>query len=299
MTNFKVGDKVRILSLDGALAGFKIGDEAVIKQSKLDGSKEGGAATYSVTNGKAYGYCDAIHIELVNAQPTKKQRISTLEAQVAELKAEVEALKQAQGGGNTAAKLAELVAAETGKHRKKASLTPNEQRKAIIAEAKAFVADYDGREIGWRETPTSVDAGPIYVDLYSNPKKRVTTAIVRWANVAGVRDRIFAKCAPTDVFNADIGKAIALGRALGLDVSKFEQAVQPTEVVVGHIVTFPKTDSWYMRHNYRVDSLEVGENLTVVYNDIDGLDSRIGGKARQYGGFTLDTIIDDTEAQYE
>ncbi|KGR89275.1 hypothetical protein [Lysinibacillus odysseyi] len=45
-----------------------------------------------------------------------------------------------------------------------------------------------------------------------------------------------AKCNPSDVFNEHIGKAIALGRALGLDVSEFENAVQPKELVTGHLI---------------------------------------------------------------
>jgi hypothetical protein len=49
--------------------------------------------------------------------------------------------------------------------------------------------------------------------------------------------RGIAKCAPNDCFNVHIGKAIALRRALGLDVpDEYLNAPQPTEVRVGDIV---------------------------------------------------------------
>ncbi|MEG0380711.1 MAG: hypothetical protein RR603_03315, partial [Kurthia sp.] len=46
----------------------------------------------------------------------------------------------------------------------------------------------------------------------------------------------YSKCNPSDVFNEWIGKAISLGRALGLDVSEFEQAVQPTGFAKGQLI---------------------------------------------------------------
>ena len=45
-----------------------------------------------------------------------------------------------------------------------------------------------------------------------------------------------SKCHPNDVFNTDIGKVISFGRAEKLDVREFEQAVQPSEAVVGMVV---------------------------------------------------------------
>src|SRR5690606_26750082 len=116
-------------------------------------------------------------------------------------------------------------------------LSPNEQRKAIIAEAKAFVEKYSGI-VRAGTTPYTTESGGTIVKLFVNEKKRTVTAIPHLVHVNfdDVDYKKFAKCAPDDVFNADIGKAIALGRALGLDVSRFEQAVKPTEVVVGQVV---------------------------------------------------------------
>ncbi|MEK4789447.1 hypothetical protein [Bacillus sp. FSL K6-2971] len=48
-----------------------------------------------------------------------------------------------------------------------------------------------------------------------------------------------AKCAPVDCFNAHIGKAIALRRALGLEVpAEFLNVPQPTEVRVGDVINY-------------------------------------------------------------
>lgn len=60
-----------------------------------------------------------------------------------------------------------------------------------------------------------------------------------------------AKCAPDDCFNVHIGKAIALRRALGLEVpDEYLNAPQPTEVRVGDVIeirwrNFEDTDPEY------------------------------------------------------
>jgi len=84
-------------------------------------------------------------------------------------------------------------------------LRPNQQRAEIIEKAKKFV---DEKGEGF--------------DYSINDDKRILAFNIRTEKVA------FAKCSPNDVFNEHIGKAISLGRALNLDVSEFEQAVQPT-----------------------------------------------------------------------
>jgi len=76
-----------------------------------------------------------------------------------------------------------------------------------------------------------------YVEFVVNRKKRTVVALVRDARTGEVRERGKAKCAPDDCFNVHIGKAIALRRALGLDVpDEYLNAPQPTEVRVGDVV---------------------------------------------------------------
>lgn len=287
MTKFKVGDKVRVT----CPGEFVPKGTVLTVKSGPEGPCGGGNYRFEEARGIILGK----DIELVNAQPTKKQRISTLEAQVAELKAEVEALKQAQGKsadiGNTAAHLAKAI-------ERAAQPTPNELRKAIIAEARAFVAETTAKMNNGRNKYEGNETYRYYstvLEFHVNAEKRTATALVRGEASGKLREKAIAKCAPTDVFNADIGKAIALGRALGLDVSKFEQAVQPTKYANGQVITFPNTDSWHRRYNYRIDDVKATTgNLTKLFED--------GGKANaglsDPNGNKLE-IIDDTEAQYD
>lgn len=116
--------------------------------------------------------------------------------------------------------------------REQEQVTPNEQRKEVIEKVKAFIED--------RKTPFGnyrIDGGilPKYCswEFVVNAKKRTVVALLKGINSGVVLVRGIAKCDPTDVFNEHIGKAIALGRALKIDVSEFENAPQPTEIVVG------------------------------------------------------------------
>lgn len=213
---------------------------------------------------------------IIGAKPSKNERISLLESQVAELQAEVQALKfskQAVGAGATIREtLAKLAKEYTDSIPK--MITPNEQRKAVIDRAKYFVAIQEpltGRR----------------VEYVVNAEKRTVVALIYRIAFRGERNGLYAKaiakCAPDDVFNADIGKAIALGRALGLDVSEFENAVKPTEVVAGHITE--------ILHYGTRD--KTGELCEVVAINSQGYPKYGDGMhASDY------EIIDDTEAQY-
>lgn len=82
------------------------------------------------------------------------------------------------------------------------------------------------------------------VSFNVNTDKRAVTAIVKTSsscgNPIGEAEVGIAKCAPNDCFNVHIGKAIALRRALGLDVpAEYYSAPQPEEVRVGDVVGFP------------------------------------------------------------
>lgn len=326
MTKFKVGDKVRILKT-GAIAALVAKEGAILEVVRID-TTDGtpflldvdGAQCCTLTNELQY-------IEKVSAKPTKNQRITTLEqnvvsleSEVAELKAKVEALEKAQSPTKTvtqnitvksdadiskvASQLAKLIEGETDKRRKKMSLTPNELRKAIIAEAKAFVADITKRQCNgiseYGEGNSTFRLRNTVTEFHVNPEKRTVVALVKGATFGKLFEKAIAKCAPDDVFNADIGKAIALGRALGLDVSKFEQAVKPTKATVGQLITFEPSDEWHGVVVYRIDSVEKsGGNLTIVKDDSDT--PVLGGKASANVSDSVGpqlVIYDDTEAIY-
>ncbi|MEI2280725.1 hypothetical protein [Paenibacillus polysaccharolyticus] len=107
----------------------------------------------------------------------------------------------------------------------------------------------------------------------------------------GVRTgKFYAKCAPDDVFNADIGKAIAAERALGLTLTDaFVNAPKPAEPVVGMIVrddsgTGPVLEvrprGYIGWQNGMTVRGEHGEFWTFIHGKLSG------------------TIIDDTDADY-
>lgn len=280
MTKYKVGDKVRILDVMGIswalVEGYVNGD--VTKLIKTPGGNLG-------ITGISGGYPIAILgdefycIEKISDKPTKKQRltdaeqsIATLEQQVAELQAEVATLKHVKKKPKQ--RLADL-------HSKLP--TPNEQRKAIIAEAKVFVEDALDSvkdKAGDYKLP---NGNYVQFDFQVNAKKRTVVVVAKAWHSGKFRGRWIAKCAPDDVFNADIQKAIALGKALGLDVSKFENAVKPTEVVVGMVVK-AKKDSPFDDTPFKVDSI-----VRDLVKDAPG---------SGWINYTVAVILDDTDAQY-
>lgn len=72
-----------------------------------------------------------------------------------------------------------------------------------------------------------------------NAEKRTVVALRKWIVRGCIRERGISKCAPNDCFNAHIGKAIALRRALGLEVpSEYLNVPQPTDVRVGDVVNY-------------------------------------------------------------
>lgn len=84
------------------------------------------------------------------------------------------------------------------------------------------------------------------VKFIVNKEKRTVVALLYGYRTGRFYSRGIAKCAPDDCFNVHIGKAIALRRALGLDVpSEYLNAPQPTEVRVGDVVNGKSEKSFY------------------------------------------------------
>lgn len=279
MTQFKVGDKVRVINANASK--HSNGDEGVV----VSITPIWDVVFYDVdVNGMQQGHYDK-DIELVSQKPTKNQRISTLEQKIEAMQAEIDAIKAAQKAPVT-------TIADAVKPTPNEQASANEKRKAIIDEAKAFVEKYSGI-VKVDTTPYTTMAGDTTVKLFVNKEKRIVTAIPHLANVnyTDHNDKKFAKCAPDDVFNEHIGKAIALGRALGLDVERYEKAVQPSEVVVG------------MKINDESVIQTVSELIDTPYETlISG--KKVSGQAfntkESYGWLAQSqvTIADDTEAQY-
>jgi hypothetical protein len=126
-------------------------------------------------------------------------------------------------------------------------------RDAVIERAKVDVAElkvthyptlqkyYVAYNLSWRP---ECDA-----DYIVNGDKRTVVCLLRKRRFDGkgvVQSKGIARCAPDDVFNVHIGRAIALRRALGLAVpAEYTNAPQPTEVRVGDIVAGGKSNGFY------------------------------------------------------
>lgn len=123
-------------------------------------------------------------------------------------------------------------------------------RDAVIERAKADVAGLlrTNRDVPFTHISfwPKVDGEVTYwipmqrVEFVVNRKKRTVVALIRYLpeyEGGSVWARGIAKCAPGDVFNTHIGRAIALRRALGLTVpGVYLNAPQPTEVHVGDLI---------------------------------------------------------------
>ena len=297
MAEFKVGDKVKVIVNNHSF--YKKGETFVVKSVDVDGD------VYD-ENGICAG---SNRIKLVDSKPTKKQRITVLEETVATLTEQLQALQQQVNerfepstvvvavDGDTAS-LAKVIEETSVK-------TANELRAEIIEKAKWFVKEHScGVYYQIPSVSKSLsETADIYfgltekLDFEVNEPKRTIVALSRCCSDGEVHHRGIAKCHPDDVFNVDIGKAIALGKMLQLDVSEFENAVQPTEWVVG--MGLRGTD--FMGEHFYFDA------ITKITND-DEFGTRLWCKSsfatknakERVGQNCEDPIItDDTNAQYE
>lgn len=188
---------------------------------------------------------------------------------------------------------------------KPAPLTANQQRAEVNQRAREFVEDWtlknrNGDEFKNREFPSGlwfVDAKgnspTINIEFHVNAKKRTVIVLIKDLRGNKLRAKGIAKCMPGRVFNADIGKAIALARALEIDIpQEFIDAIQPDVVVVGMVVR---------KHS----NANAGLNQTV--NKIDGTCHFSGFEeiefwTKEFVGSLVPSqinIIDDTNAVYD
>lgn len=103
-----------------------------------------------------------------------------------------------------------------------------------------------------------------------NREKRTVVALVRWRTTEEIREKGIAKCAPDDVFNADIGRAIALRRALGLDVpDEYLNAPKPEGVAVGDVVQYYRNGEESFTHvvkdNRDIDTINRDNRMAIVW----------------------------------
>ena len=114
--------------------------------------------------------------------------------------------------------------------------TAQERRDEIVEQAKADLENLKQRTF-YGELRYSYRNIVCNVEFVINKVKRTVVALLKSVGRGVVRSKGIAKAAPDDCFNVHIGKAIALHRALGLEVpDEYLNAPQPTEVRVGDVV---------------------------------------------------------------
>ena len=295
MGKFKVGDKVRILDVKGIAGARNEGytDNEVVKLVNPNILNFVGFPGKITAEPLLISLDEYKYLELVDSKPTKKQRIESLEKRVEELEKLVSDYFKLP------------VEPSTDFLEDKPVKTPNQLRAEIIEKAKWFVESYLTSAkhgcgvVDIDATPKTKECGPMKYKFVVNEEKRTVVALGELYWVGGFDDehKGIAKCNPSDVFNKWIGMAIALGRALWLDVSEFEGAVQPTEVVVGMSIESQTKNG----EKFRYPSI-----TSVADGKIYGIDSIRGYECFVYvdsktrwGEWAAYKIINDTNAIYK
>lgn len=169
-------------------------------------------------------------------------------------------------------------------------------RAEVIAKAKADVAELTEK---MRSAPVGIGGNLTFRNRNTRPEfhvnrtKRAVTVLVRGVCSGSIYEKSTAKCAPGDVFHAEIGKAIALRKALGLPVpDEYVNAPKPDEPRVGAVV---------FGHTLRGEPHGI-MTIERMRPELDG--EKFGNFAANFVGklgFLADKqyeIIDDTDVDY-
>lgn len=168
-------------------------------------------------------------------------------------------------------------------------------RAAVIEKARADVAELTRK---MRNGTANSEGNYTFNQCISKPEfhvnrdKRAVTVLVRGVYGNTILEKGIAKAAPDDVFHAEIGKAIALRRALGLTVpSEYTDAPKPDEPRAGAVTR-------------KTTGLTAGSIRTLSKRVPEGDGTGFGNfafRTEEGGGWIADKqyiIIDDTDVDY-
>ncbi|MCM3205642.1 hypothetical protein [Paenibacillus illinoisensis] len=307
-----VGERVIVVSMRGPNSTngryYKTGDIAKVVHVNLGGS---GKVVADLTENAEYYGGGTWNIDLIDyrvlepltsAEPAPllsdkpapdqaAELIAKLTTRVATLEKRVAALETPKSRPATDEEVADVIA------KLSRAKYPQEIRDDIVKRAKEDVSDlrkFKGTKIPndsvkfWPRVDNPMFYSPMHmVEYVVNRDKRTVVAIIR-CTIDGHITRGIAKCAPGDVFNSHIGRAIALRRALGLEVpAEYFEAPNPTEVRVGDVVEGTS-------HSGAIGPvLEIGhdgeENFVIYRNDTNP-----SCFSRCWSGVTRVIILDDS-----
>lgn len=214
--------------------------------------------------------------------------LERMQAEIIELRTKVEALE--------GFRYEQLERKHLGDFEKKTGIyvvTPQQRRDEIVEKAKRDVAELFAGRTGYPVTTVDghqrrMNKYAHYVDYVIKRDKRTVTAVVKYKDDDSVRVVGRSKCAPDDCFNVHIGKAVALRRALGLEVpSEYTNAPHPTEVRVGDVCR--GIDA---RGNLL--TVTAGERLEMMDYEGHGRAFKVAGKSGCHFGENQVNIIDDS-----
>jgi len=229
MTNTKtvkrvaeIGEKILITKPLFTFGEYKQGDILRVESHYSDNSVNAEDVGVCITHGE-YEVIDEEENNALESLATLKQT----EESLAELRRQAYAEGYEQG----------KIDARIGEIRE----TAQEKRDRIIERAEIAVEELvnHGKSSSLSHEGNSIHREHFYaVEFVVNKEKRTVVALVKDSYSNKLFERGIAKCAPDDCFNSTLGKAIALYRALGLEVLEdYIYAPQPTEVRIGDIVT--------------------------------------------------------------
>lgn len=227
-------------------------------------------------------------------------RVPGLEAKVAELGEAVRAVIEAGNPAKLSISTADVRSLVDDTTKK----SPQQIRDEIVERAKADVKDlrkFKGTPIPnahngihfWPETPELKDYIPMHtVEYVVNREKRRVTAIIHNKIRGRVNAVGRATCAPNDVFNVHIGKAIALRRALGLEVpSEYLSAPNPEEPRVGDLVKIVGNYSDGIEHHYDIGDVGKVTRINEESVSVTGVRTKDSGRSKH--GYYQDVSVHD------
>lgn len=212
----------RILITNAAMHGlYKNGDEFVVDMEYTFGNGVSVYAEYDIH--RLWGYYVTyseyeviVNNEVKNGEADEVERYDTAVETARDAIEELRLAAYAKGFEDARRELTATAPVEK---------TAQERRDEIVEQAKADVSDLNNRDIGHDH------------EFIVNTEKRTVVVLRKLRGCTNIVRRGIAKAAPDDCFNEHIGKAIALHRALGLEVpDEYLNTPQPTEVRVGDVV---------------------------------------------------------------